>query len=95
MSKYRKIIEQAIEKHKGEMPAIGSVVAHESDPISYELLRYENNAAVVGLDGEEKIFPSEEIFDVNAVKRTALNIKFQNQFKACVSAAKAGIVQPN
>jgi hypothetical protein len=53
----------------------GETVAHVSDPIAYEFLRYENGNAIVGWDGVVKSFPAREVFNPNIVKRVALEIQ--------------------
>lgn len=68
-------IEEAIKKHQGAIVAIGTLAGHPSDGEIYTLVRYDGDEAVV-LDavGGEKNFPASEIFDVDAVKNTAVEI---------------------
>lgn len=69
------IINQAIAIFKGKPVEEGKVIAHESDPISYEFNRYEGETAVCyALDGSERRFPAAEIFDVNKVRMAAIEI---------------------
>jgi hypothetical protein len=53
----------------------GDIVAHASDPISYEFYKYENGMAVVGFNGVTKSFPMGEVFDPNIVNKVAQKIK--------------------
>jgi len=60
-------IRHAIKQFKGKVE-VGCTAAHESDPITYELIEITDNEAVLELNGLIKRFPVEEVFDVNKVK---------------------------
>jgi len=69
-----KLVEEEIEKLKGSRPEVGSVVAHESEELSMELLRYEEDVAFClhFPERSERSFPADEIFDVNELKRVCI-----------------------
>jgi hypothetical protein len=77
----RKEIEQAIKVHQGEILPLGSVVAHPSDPMTYELIMYDGDFAVLSWNGVTKRFPANEIFDANRVKNTAVSIHVESIFE--------------
>jgi hypothetical protein len=62
---------------------IGKIVAHPSDPYSYELTEKAEGLATLVVEAEssptgeriEKKFPLDEIFDVNVVKDQAMLIR--------------------
>jgi hypothetical protein len=56
----------------------GDIVAHASDPMSYEFYKYENGMAVVGFNGVIKSFPMVEVFDVNVVNKVVKEFKFNS-----------------
>jgi len=64
------IIKQAfkIEQDKKLRYPAGTIIAHQSDRMAYELLRYEGDEAVVSHNNIEKRFPAQEIVNINTVK---------------------------
>jgi hypothetical protein len=67
------LLTNTIKQYKGKYPPIVSVVAVETDKIAYELIGYDGEMAVVKTSmGGTKMFPARDIFDVNAVKKSAV-----------------------
>lgn len=74
-------INQAIIELSGHA-AIGSVVAHRSHEKAHTLIDITNGLALCELpDGTINIFPIAEVFDVNAVKRMAVQKKIMSAFE--------------
>lgn len=77
----RKEIEEAIKVHQGEVLPLGTACAHPSDSMTYELIMYDGDFAVLSWNGVTKRFPASEIFDVNKVKNTAVSIHIESVFE--------------
>ena len=75
------LIKDSIERVKGKRLRIGNVACHESDPISRNLVRYEDDGqtAVLSWGGVTKRWPASEVFDPNDVKALALNLLLSNR----------------
>lgn len=75
MDEIEEAMREAIKLHQGIILEVGSSIGHPSDEIIYKLIRYDADHAVVELeDGSEKSFPASEIFDVNIVRNTAVEV---------------------
>lgn len=74
-------IEEAIKIHQGEIMPLGTACAHPSDSMTYELIMYDGDMAVLSWNGVTKRFPASEVFDVNKVKRTAISIHIEKIFE--------------
>lgn len=75
---------QAIKIHQGETLEPGTACAHPSDKMVYVLDGYEEDQAVLSWNGVTKRFPASEIFDVNRVKDTAIQISMEAQVEAII-----------
>ena len=74
MEKFDGIIKRAIKKHQGKILSIGTLCAHPSDHMTYELIGYDGDKAILSWNGITKYFPANEIFDVNKVKDMVITI---------------------
>ncbi len=76
------IIDKAIEQVLSErlLLSAGDTVAHSSDPMTYEFIKYEHGNAVVSYKGITKTFPMWEVFNPNIVKARALRMKSTQRF---------------
>jgi hypothetical protein len=75
---YKQIIDKAIEQVLSErlLLSAGDAVAHSSDSMTYEFIKYEHGNAVVRYKEVTKTFPMREVFDPNIVQARAMQIKF-------------------
>ena len=73
----KQIIDEAVKRSQGRKLTIGSVACHPDDPISRELVAYEDfgKVAVLSWDGVTKRWPASEIFDPNDAKHAAVAIQ--------------------
>ena len=69
-------IKKAVKVVQGRRLKPGNVACHESDPITRELVRYEDNeqTAVLSWGGVTKRWPASEVFDPNDAKDVALQL---------------------
>jgi len=64
--------EKAIDRIKGQPIEPGAIVACRQDPLTWKLLRYEEDQAVCTIDDEKEVrFPASEIFDMTKVINVA------------------------
>jgi hypothetical protein len=87
------IIDSAIKivLEEGHLLSPGDTVAHSSDKMTYEFVRYENGNAIVGWDGITKSFPASEVFDPNIVRKVALDLK-QNMLLSVLSSTDVNCI---
>ncbi len=74
----KQIIDKAIKQVLSErlFLSAGDTVAHSSDPMTYEFIKYEHGNAVVRHKDVIKTFPMGEVFDPNIVRARAHQMKF-------------------
>jgi hypothetical protein len=65
---------------EGHLLSPGDPVAHSSDEMTYEFIRYENGNAIVGWNGITKSFPANEVFNPNIAKKVALDLHFWHYY---------------
>ncbi len=63
----------------------GDPVAHSSDEMTYEFIRYENSNAIVGRNGITKSFPANEVFNPSIVKKVALDLHSWYYYESPIS----------
>jgi hypothetical protein len=78
----KQIINQAIEQVLSErlLLSAGDAVAHSSDRMTYEFIKYEHGNAVVSYKDVTKTFPMREVFDSSIVRARALQMQFIQRF---------------
>lgn len=72
-------IAEGIRQIAGTGLCVGAIVAKADEELSHELIGFDGDVCVVrGIDGEEKRWPISEVFDVNELKRVAVQIRIRN-----------------
>ena len=89
MKDYKKLIAEAVKKVQGKKTLpIGSVAAHADDPITRELIAYEDEGAIAVLSwgGITKRWPANEVFDPNDALQEAMDLQIESANAAVQSA---------